>query len=96
MDEPAEEQPEITVPEEHAAGVWANTSRITFSEHEFTVDFVRLDPWEPGRGVVVARVSASVPAIAELMDNLRAVWHAWLWKSMPREALGDDDGAETE
>ncbi len=40
-----EEQPslEIIVQPEHLAGVWSNFAQVHHSEHEFTLDFVRLD-----------------------------------------------------
>jgi hypothetical protein len=57
---------------EQLAGVWANEAQVGWSEHEFTIDFVRLDPFQP-RGIV---------------DTLRAVWHDWARKAMPPEIEG--------
>jgi hypothetical protein len=63
--------------------VWANWADVSYSEHEFTIDFVRMDPREP-RGIVVARVSSSSLFVMELIDTLNSVWHDWAKKAMPR------------
>ncbi len=34
---------EIIIEPQQLAGVWANFARVTHSEHEFTLDFVRMD-----------------------------------------------------
>jgi hypothetical protein len=84
-----EAEPRIVVPRELAAGVWANWIRVIYSEHEFTIDFVRLDPFEP-RGIVVARISGSPLFVTKLIDMVSAVWHDWARKAMPPEVDGAD------
>ena len=81
-------QVEIFVPPGQLAAVWANEARVAWSEHEFTIDFMRLDPFQP-RGVVVARVSASSRFVMQFIDQLRAVWQDWAKKAMPPEIEGD-------
>jgi hypothetical protein len=78
---------EIIVQPEQLAGVWANEARVGWSEHEFTIDFVRLDPFQP-RGIIVARVSGSAAFVMQLIEMLRAVWHDWARKAMPPEVEG--------
>jgi len=78
---------EIFVQPEQLAGVWANRAHVGWSEHEFTIDFVRLDPFQP-RGILVARVSGSSAFVMQLIDTLRAVWHDWARKAMPPEIEG--------
>jgi hypothetical protein len=87
-EEPA--QPEIVIPSEQLAGVWANWARVRYSRHEFTIDFMRTDPIEP-RAIVVARVSGSSLFVMELIDRLRAVWQHWAKGAMPPEMEDGDD-----
>jgi hypothetical protein len=81
-DEPqgGESQPptEIIIEPDKLAGVWANFAQVSHTIHEFTVDFVRMDPTVPGRGIVVARVSVSPLFVTQLIEalGLRAVRRA--------------------
>jgi Protein of unknown function (DUF3467) len=81
--------PEIFIALDQLAGVWANWADVRYSQHEFTIDFVRMDPREP-HGIVVARVSSSSQFVMELIDTLNNVWHDWAKKAMPREVHGAD------
>jgi hypothetical protein len=97
-DEPEEQpeepkQAEIVIQPEQLAGVWSNWAQVSYSEHEFTIDFVRLDPQLP-RGIVVARVSGSATFIMQLIDTLQVVWQDWAKKAMPPEVHGDEDGTQ--
>ena len=99
MSEPEnpEEEPkphEIIIQPEQLAGLWANFAQVSYTEHEFTIDFVRLDPLLP-RGIVVARLSGSATFIMQLIDTLNTVWQDWAKKAMPPEVHGDD-AAETD
>ena len=80
---------QIIVPPEHVAGAWANWARVDYSEHEFTIDFVRKDPFQP-RGIVVARISGSPLFVMQLIDLISGVWQTWAKKAMPREVDGAD------
>jgi hypothetical protein len=88
-DQPQQPQPEIIIQPEQFAGVWANWAQVSSGDHEFTIDFVRMDPMLP-RGIVVARVSGSSLFIMQLIDTLNAVWQDWAKKAMPPEVHGDD------
>src|SRR3954466_3867551 len=81
---------EIILPPDQMAGVWANFASVSHSEHEFTIDFVRMDGTAPppGRGVVVARVSMSPLFITQLIDALQKNWSGFAQKAMPRDLLG--------
>lgn len=85
------ERPEIIARTELLAGVWANVARVAAGDHEFTIDFIRMDPFAP-RGILGARVSGSARFIMELIDNLRRDWDAWAKERMPPESRGGDDG----
>ena len=85
--------PEIIIEPEKLAGVWANWAQVSQGDHEFTIDFVRMDPTLP-RGIVVARVSGSSLFIMQLIDTLNHVWQDWAKKAMPPEVLGEN-GEET-
>jgi hypothetical protein len=87
-------QAEIIIQPEQLAGVWSNWAQASYGEHEFTIDFVRVDPLLP-RGIVVARVSGSATFIMQLIDTLNAVWHDWAKKAMPPEVHEDEDEPET-
>ena len=97
MTEP-EEQPQIhlniRMPEDQAGGVWANFAGVHHSDHEFTIDFVRLDyssASEEGvmQGVVVARVVSPL-FVRQLITALEDNWSKYAKKAMPREVYGDD------
>jgi hypothetical protein len=81
------------------AGVWANWAQVHHSEHEFTIDFVRLDYSSgspPKRGIVVARVAVSPLFITQLIDALTRNWSVYAEKAMPKEVRGDEspEGSE--
>jgi hypothetical protein len=95
-DEPPEQQgegkpqePQIFMDPSQMAGVWANYAQVSHSEHEFTLDFVRLDSTAP-RGIVVARVSFSPLFVTQLIDALTDNWQKYAAKAMPREVHEDD------
>jgi Protein of unknown function (DUF3467) len=67
---------DIRVPDEWAAGVYANVSAVTFTPDEFTIDFIRLNPYRAG-GVVVARVACSSNAGRDLTLKLVSQLRAW-------------------
>ena len=39
-------RPEISIYPEQVAGVWANWAHVASSNHEFTLEFVRIDPFD--------------------------------------------------
>ena len=88
-DAPASPQPEIILRQELMPGVWANFAQVSHSQHEFTIDFVRMDGTAPppGRGIVVARVSMSPLFITQLIDALQQNWSGYAQKAMPRDLL---------
>ena len=81
---PLPEDADISIGPPHDAGVWANACRAIALADEMTIDFVRLDPFQPG-GIVVARVTGSPRFFQELIDDLQRVWHDWVWRSQPGE-----------
>jgi hypothetical protein len=89
---PDDRKAEIILPPEQMAGVWANFAQVSHSQHEFTIDFVRMDGTAPppGRGIVVARVSMSPLFITQLIDALQQNWGGYAQKAMPRDLLGGD------
>ena len=90
--EPDPQQPQIILREELMPGVWANFAQVSHSQHEFTIDFVRMDGTAPppGRGIVVARVSMSPLFITQLIDALQKNWSGYAQKAMPRELYEDE------
>ena len=80
----------ITVPAAHQAGVWANWASVSESDHEFTIDFARVDhSVEPEQGVLVARVGISAKMLRELMDTLTDTWTDYA-RRVYDEVLPDD------
>lgn len=74
------------------AGVWANFARVSHSEHEFTLDFVRLDyANNPPNGIVVARVSVSPLFVTQLIDTLGDNWDKYAEKALPKEARDESN-----
>ncbi|MEL7210507.1 MAG: DUF3467 domain-containing protein [Actinomycetota bacterium] len=65
----------ITVPADMHAGVWANWAVINDSDHEFTLDFARVDhSVSPNVGVVVARIGMSPKLLRQLLDRMDEAW----------------------
>jgi hypothetical protein len=77
-------------------GVWANWALVSHSEHEFTLDFVRMDSTAPppGRGIVVARVSVSPLFVTQLIDALNRNWSEYAKKALPKEVYQPDEQAD--
>jgi hypothetical protein len=86
-----EEGPQIFLDQSKMAGVWANWAQVSHSEHEFTIDFVRLESSAPppGRGIVVSRVSVSPLFVTQLIDALTDNWKKYAQKAMPKEVRED-------
>src|SRR5581483_11169309 len=84
--------PQIYMDPSQLAGVWANFAQVSHSEHEFTLDFVRLDSSSPppGRGIVVSRVSVSPLFVTQLIEALSDNWRKYAEKAMPREVREHD------
>jgi hypothetical protein len=90
----------VRIPDQQAGGVWANFATVNHSEHEFTIDFIRVDyssaDAEEGTigGVVVARVGVSPLFVRQLIGALEDNWDKYAKKAMPQEVLfdgGDED-----
>ena len=87
----------VKLPEQQAAGVWANFARVNHSEHEFTIDFVRIDygsvteDSDEADGIVVARVGVSPLFVRQLITALEENWSTYAKKALPKEVYGDDD-----
>jgi hypothetical protein len=93
--EPSEPSGQIIMQPEQMAGVWANFARVSHSDHEFTLDFVRLDfTNQPPNGIVVARVSVSPLFVTQLIDALQVNWDMYARKALPQEVYGDDESGE--
>ena len=80
---------ELSIEPDDLRGGWANAIRTARRFDEFTVDFLRADPFEP-RAALVARVIASPSLIGELRDALDGLWHDYVRNAMPPEVQGDD------
>ncbi|HRV59329.1 MAG TPA: DUF3467 domain-containing protein [Solirubrobacterales bacterium] len=84
LEEDGQSAPEIVIRPEEMAGSWANYAVVSHSEHEFTLDFVRLET-DHRRGIVVSRVSVSPLFVTQLIDALQANWKSYAEKALPRE-----------
>jgi hypothetical protein len=83
----------ITVPADQQAGVWANWARVNEGDHEFTIDFARVDQSvTPEVGVVVARIGMSPQMLRLLLDRIEVAWSAFA-DNLAEELRdrGDDD-----
>ena len=69
------------------AGVYANASFVTFTTDEFTIDFIRINPYRSS-AVLVARISCSANAAADLTVNLEAQLRLWA------ETVISDEGGD--
>ena len=82
---------EIRTPPEWEAGVYANTSVVTFTPREFTLDFVRVVP-DSSIGVLVARIACSSDTAIDLFLDLQAQLN--LWSERVLSDRGDDGNGE--
>jgi len=80
---------EIFIGEQAMAGVWANFARVTHSEHEFTLDFVRMD-YSANSGIVVSRVAVSPLFITQLIEALDDNWSKYAKKALPPQVHNDE------
>jgi hypothetical protein len=87
-DEGSEPDVEISIDARRLAGVWANSARVDAKSDEFTIDFIRVDPWQP-RAMVVSRVALSPNFVREFLDEAERVWQTWADRTLPPEARGD-------
>jgi hypothetical protein len=90
-----ERHAQIRLPVELQGGVWSNFAVVSHSEHEFTIDFIRLDYSQSGPGnelpgVVVSRVNLSPLMVTQLLGALNDNWDKYARKAMPREVHDDD------
>ena len=86
--EPPDEQDlEIRTPPEWEAGVYANTSSVSFTAREFTVEFVRIVP-DASIGVLVARIACSSQTAIDLFLDLQSQLN--LWSERVLSDRGDD------
>lgn len=82
----------VVVPAHHQAGVWANDAIVNTSDHEVTLDLVRVDhSVDPNLGTVVARVAMSPKLLRQLIDDLTGAWDEYVGE-MTRE-LTEPPGA---
>ncbi len=92
MTQPPPQGPQIFMPQQMMAGVWANAASVTHSLHEFTLDFFRMDYDQAGnplQGVVVARVNMSPLFVSQLLEALSNQWALYVEQSMPKEVNGE-------
>jgi hypothetical protein len=81
---------EVRVPEQWEAGAYANASAVTFTPDEFTIDFIRMNPYRAG-GVVVARIACSSDAARDL--TLKPVSQLRVWaETVLSEEGGNGNG----
>ena len=92
---PERQELQVSIQPKDAGGVWANFARVTHSEHEFTIDFVRIDYGNlPPTGIVTARVAVSPLFITQLISALEDNWTRYAEKAMPKE-VRENDGADS-
>jgi hypothetical protein len=90
----------VHLPESQRGGIWANFALVHHSEHEFTIDFMRLDYSSVSedrvmQGIVVARVGVSPLFVRQLISALEDNWAKYAKKAMPREVYGDEPGSDS-
>jgi hypothetical protein len=96
MTEPPHSTPAfgLSIPPDLAAGVWANIAIVSHSEHEFTLDFVRRDPYNPGTGILVARIAGSAAFVNQLIETLDNNLDIYAKKVLPKEIYDDGEGRD--
>jgi hypothetical protein len=76
-------------------GVWANWARVVPSDHEFTIDFVRVDhaSGPPYQGIIVARVAFSPVLLAQLTQTLEETLQEYS-EELRKGAMPDERSGE--
>jgi hypothetical protein len=89
--EGAKQEPNIIASAETLAGVFSNWAQVSFTEHEFMLDFARMDPTAPppGRGILVARIAMSSLMMRQLMNTMEGVWKGYAGKVIGGEVEND-------
>jgi Protein of unknown function (DUF3467) len=78
-DGPPERQLNIHLDPQMAGG-YANFGHVSFSQYEFTLDFLRIEHEAESSevpGVLVARVNVSHRFMRELIDVMQDAWSKW-------------------
>jgi hypothetical protein len=78
-DGPQERQLNIHLDPQMAGG-YANFGHVSFSQYEFTLDFLRIEHEAEGGeipGVLVSRVNVSHRFMRELIDAMEDAWSKW-------------------
>jgi hypothetical protein len=93
MAEPEEREPHIRIDSAELRGVWANDVKVIRGEHEFTIDFVRLDHAQqpPEQGALVARVALSSGLLLRLLELLQSMWDDHTRRTLPPDVYGGDE-----
>ena len=73
---PGDQDFEMRSSPEWEAGVYANTSVVSFTTREFNLDFVRIVP-DGSIGVLVARIACSSDTAIDLLLNLQSQLRLW-------------------
>jgi hypothetical protein len=75
-----ERQLNIQVDPEELGGRYANFGHVSFSQYEFTLDFLRMDHEAEGGeipAVLVSRINVSHRFMRELIDAMEDAWSKW-------------------
>jgi hypothetical protein len=89
-------KPPIRADSAQLVGVWATHVRVTRTHQEFCVDFIREDPFQPEKRILVSRVALSSFLAARLRDLLARQIDSYTKNKVNREFSGDtDEPAET-
>jgi hypothetical protein len=78
-DGPQERQLNIHLDPQMAGG-YANFGHVSFSQYEFTLDFLRIEHEAEGGeipGVLVSRINVSHRFMRELIDAMEDAWSKW-------------------
>jgi hypothetical protein len=70
----------IQVDPEQLGGSYANFGHVSFSQYEFTLDFLRIEHEAEGDevpAVLVSRINVSHRFMRELIDAMQDAWSKW-------------------
>jgi hypothetical protein len=80
---------ELPIEPDDLPGGWANDMRVARQPGEFTIDFLRIDPFEPC-AFLVSRIIGPSSLLVTLNETLEGLWHDYVRESMPPEARDDE------
>ena len=88
------DEPDFIYPLERLDGFWATHVKVYRTRHDFTLDFMRVDPADPSTAILVVRIALSPSATESLTLRLATEWKAYGRGMLSFDVLDDETQEE--